>query len=253
MSRTLFAANWKMHHGPAAARALVRAVLARYRPREGRELLFFPPAPSLTAVVEEVKGRRDVAVGIQNIYWEPKGAFTGEVSAGIAAEAGATWALVGHSERRHKFSETDEETGKKTLAAFTAGLAPLLCVGELIEERRAGRTEEVVLRQLAAGLGGLDAAAVARIVVAYEPVWAIGTGVNATPSDAAAVHRTIRAWLQSRTPAATRATVLYGGSVSPANAAALLAEEEIDGFLVGGASLEAESWLRILETERRKR
>lgn len=250
MSRILFAANWKMHHGPAAARALVRAVLARCRPQEGRELLFFPPAPSLTAVAEETKGRRDVAVGIQNVYWEAKGAFTGEVSAGIAAEAGATWALVGHSERRHKFGETDEQTGKKVLAAFTAGLSPMLCVGELIEERRAGRTEEVVLRQLAAGLGGLDAAATARVVIAYEPVWAIGTGVNATPADAASVHRTIRAWLQSRTPPAARATVLYGGSVSPANAAALLAEEEIDGFLVGGASLEAESWLSILATPR---
>ena len=253
MTRTLFAANWKMHHGPAAGRALVRAVLARCRTLEGRDLLFFPPAPSLAAVVEEARGRRDVAVGVQNIHWEAKGAFTGEVSAGIAAEAGATWALVGHSERRHKFGETDEQSGKKVRAAFSAGLSPMLCVGELIEERRAGRTEEVVLRQLEAGLGGLDAAATARVVIAYEPVWAIGTGVNATPADAAAVHRTIRAWLRSRTPAAARATVLYGGSVSPDNAAGLLAQEEIDGFLVGGASLEAESWLRILETERRER
>ena len=253
MSRTVFAANWKMHHGPAAGRALVRAVLARCRPQEGRDLLFFPPAPTLPAVVEEAAGRRDVAVGVQNLYWEAKGAFTGEVSAGIAAEAGATWALVGHSERRHKFGETDEQTGRKVVAAFASGLSPLLCVGELIEERRAGRTEEVVLRQLGAGLGGLDAAATARVVIAYEPVWAIGTGVNATPADAAAVHRTIRAWLQRRTPPATRATLLYGGSVSPANAAALLAEEEIDGFLVGGASLEAESWLKILETAKPSR
>ena len=253
MSRLVFAANWKMHHGPVAGRALVRAVLARWRPQEGRDLLFFPPAPSLTAVVEEAKGRRDVAVGVQNIHWEPKGAFTGETSASIAAEAGATWALVGHSERRHKFGETDEETGRKVVAAHKTGLAPMLCVGELIEERRAGKTEEVVLRQLAAGLGGLDAAATARVVIAYEPVWAIGTGVNATPADAAAVHRTIRAWLKDRTPPAARATILYGGSVSPANSAALLAEEEIDGFLVGGASLEAESWLAILATERRER
>ena len=253
MTRTLFAANWKMHHGPAAGRALVRAVLARHRPQDGRELLFFPPAPTLSAVVEEAKGRRDVAVGVQNIHWEVKGAFTGEVSAGIAAEAGATWALVGHSERRHKFGETDEQTGKKVAAALAAGLTPMLCVGELIEERRAGKTEDVVLRQLAAGLGGLDAATSARIAIAYEPVWAIGTGVNATPADAAAVHRTIRAWLQRRTPPASRATVLYGGSVSPANAPALLAEEEIDGFLVGGASLEAESWLAIVGTQRAAR
>ncbi len=253
MSSTLFAANWKMHHGPAAGRALVRAVLARCRPEAGRELLFFPPAASLAAVAEEAKGRRDVAVGAQNVFWEPKGAFTGETSVAIAAEAGATWALIGHSERRHKFGETDEQTGRKVRAVVDAGLAPMLCVGELIEERRAGRTEEVVLRQLEAGLGTLDAASTARAVIAYEPVWAIGTGVNATPSDAAAVHRTIRAWLARRTPPAARARVLYGGSVSPSNAAALLAEEEIDGFLVGGASLEAESWLSIVGTKRPSR
>jgi triosephosphate isomerase len=248
MNGTLVAANWKMHHGPAAARALVRSVLARYRPRADRTQLFFPPAVSLGAVVEEAAGRRDVAVGVQNLHWEPKGAFTGETSAAIAAEAGATWALVGHSERRHKFGETDDETGKKVRAALAAGLSPILCVGELIEERRAGQTEPVVLRQLGAGLAGLDAPATARVVIAYEPVWAIGTGVNATPADAAAVHRTVRAWLKGRTLAAARATVLYGGSVNPDNAASLLAEEEIDGFLVGGASLDADSWLRILET-----
>jgi triosephosphate isomerase len=253
MKATLFAANWKMHHGPAAARALVRSVLARHRPRAGCTQLFFPPAVSLAAVVEETKGRRDVAVGVQNVHWEPKGAFTGETSAVIAVEAGATWALVGHSERRHKFGETDAETGRKVVAALAGGLSPLLCVGELIEERRAGHTEAVVLRQLEAGLAGLDAAATARVVIAYEPVWAIGTGVNATPADAAAVHRTIRAWLKGRTAPAARATVLYGGSVSPDNAASLLAEEEIDGFLVGGASLVVDSWLKILETPRPQR
>jgi triosephosphate isomerase len=250
VTKTLFAANWKMHHGPAAARALVKAVLARFRPQADREQVFFPPAASLAAVVDEAKGRRDVAVGVQNLHWEAKGAFTGEISAGIAAEAGATWALVGHSERRHKFGETDEQTGKKVRAAVGASLTTVLCVGELIEERRADQTADVVRRQLAAGLGNLDGAAIARVVIAYEPVWAIGTGVNATPSDAAAVHRTIRAWLKDRTPAGARATVLYGGSVSPDNAAALLAEGEIDGFLVGGASLVAESWLKILETPR---
>ncbi len=253
MSRIVFAANWKMNLGPAAGRALVRTVLSRARPREGRELLFFPPAVSLGAVVEEVAGRRDAAAGVQSVHWEPKGAFTGEISAPLAAEAGARWALVGHSERRHKFGESDEETGKKVRAAQAAGLGPVLCVGELIEERKAGRTEEVVLRQLAAGLAGLDAAATARVVIAYEPVWAIGTGVNATPADAAAVHRTIRAWLAGRTGPAAGATILYGGSVSPDNAAALLAEEQVDGFLVGGASLTAESWLSVIETEKPRR
>jgi len=253
MSGLLFAANWKMHHAPEAARRVAHEVLARYRPVADREQVFFPAAVSLGAVLDEIKGRRDVSAGVQNVHWEPKGAFTGEVSAPMAQAAGATWALVGHSERRHKFGETDEETGRKVRAVLAAGLRAMLCVGELIDERRAGRTEEVVLRQLTAGLAGLAAAAMARVVIAYEPVWAIGTGVNATPSDAAAVHRTIRRWLAERTAAGTRSAILYGGSVTPDNAAALLSESELDGVLVGGASLEAESWLKILATPRPNR
>ena len=244
---TIFAANWKMHHGPAAGRDLVRSVLGRVRPREGRTLLFFPPAVSLAAVASEVAGRADCAAGIQNIYFEPKGAFTGEVSAPIAAQAGAKWCLVGHSERRHKFGESDAETAKKVRAAFEAGLLPMLCVGEKLEEREAGGTEGVVLRQLEAGLAGLDAASVASMVIAYEPVWAIGTGVNATPRDAAAVHRTIRAWMRDHTPAGAGINVMYGGSVSAKNCVELLAEPELDGVLVGGASLEADSWVMICE------
>ncbi len=247
---TIFAANWKMHHGPASGRELVRAVLARVRPKEGRTLLFFPPAVSLFAVVAEVAGRKDTAAGVQNIYFEPKGAFTGEVSAPIAAEAGAQWVLVGHSERRHKFGETDAEAGRKVQAALAANLNPMLCVGEKLEERKANQTEAVVLRQLEAGLAGLDGSSVGRVVIAYEPVWAIGTGLNATPSDAAAVHRAIRSWLGAHTPAGTRSRILYGGSVSAKNAAELLAEPEIDGVLVGGASLEADSWVSICESGR---
>jgi len=245
---TIYAANWKMHHGPVAGRALVKDVLARVRPREGRTLLFFPPAVSLQAVVAEVAGRKDAAAGIQNIHGEPKGAFTGEIAASMAVEAGATWALVGHSERRHKFGETDEDTSRKVRAALAAGLRPMLCVGEKLDERQAGRTEAVVLRQLEAGLVGLDAASIARVVIAYEPVWAIGTGVNATPQDAAAVHHAIRAWLGSHTPAGTHSEILYGGSANAGNAAALLAEPELDGLLVGGASLDAESWVAICGT-----
>jgi triosephosphate isomerase len=244
----IFAANWKMHLGPAAGRELVRAVLARVRPKEGRTLLFFPPAVSLSAVVSEVAGRKDVAAGMQNIHAEAKGAFTGEISAGIAAEAGASWVLVGHSERRHKFGETEAEAGKKVQAALSNGLNPLLCVGEKLEQRQAGETETVVLRQLEAGLAGLDALSVARVVIAYEPVWAIGTGVNATPQDAATVHRAIRGWLAAHTNAGTRSPVLYGGSVSAQNAGDLLAQQGIDGVLVGGASLDAESWIAICET-----
>ncbi len=249
MSVLLFAANWKMHHGPAAARALAQAVLDGAPPRPDRLLLFFPPAVSLPAVAEVARERRDAAVGAQNIHWEPKGAFTGELSAPLARDAGATWTLVGHSERRHKFGETDDETGLKVRAALAAELRPVLCVGETLDERRAGATENVVRRQLEAGIGGLDPASLEQVVIAYEPVWAIGTGVNATPADAAAMHRMIREWLARRSATAARFAILYGGSVSPDNTAALLAERDLDGVLVGGASLTAESWLRIVATK----
>ena len=250
MSPLFFAANWKMHHGPDAARALAQAVLAGAKPAPDRLLLFFPPAVSLAAVADVVRGREDAAVGAQNIHWEPKGAFTGELSAPLAVDAGATWVLVGHSERRHKFGETDDETGLKVRAALAAGLRPMLCVGETLQQRNDGEKENVVRRQLEAGAGGLDASDLGRVAIAYEPVWAIGTGVNATPADAAAMHRSIRQWLGRRGESAAGCPVLYGGSVSPENAASLLAEKELDGVLVGGASLTAESWLRIVATSR---
>ena len=248
MSALVFAANWKMHHGPSAARALTQAVLAGTPPRPDRLLLFFPPAVSLTAVVDAAQGRDDAAVGAQNIHWEPKGAFTGELSAPLARDAGATWTLVGHSERRHKFGETDDETGLKVRAALAAGLHPVLCVGETLEQRQNDATENVVRRQLEAGVGGLDPASLRQVAIAYEPVWAIGTGVNATPADAGAMHRMIREWLARRSVTGIRYSILYGGSVSPENAASLLAERDVDGVLVGGASLTAEGWLRVVST-----
>ena len=247
MNPTLFAANWKMHHGPAAARALVGAVLGKTAPREGRRLLFFPPAVSLAAVVEAVAGRADAAAGAQNVHWEPKGAFTGELSAPLARDAGAAWVLVGHSERRHKFGETDAETGLKVRAALAAGLSPMLCVGETLDQRERGQNEAVVRRQLEAGIGDLDTDMLERVAIAYEPVWAIGTGVNATPGDAAAMHRMVRDWLGRRSSGAFRFPILYGGSVTPDNVAALLAEPDLDGVLVGGASLTPESWLQIVD------
>jgi triosephosphate isomerase len=253
VSPMLFAANWKMHHGPAAARELVQAVLAKTAPREGRRLLFFPPAVSLVSAVKALQGRADAAVGAQNIHWEPKGAFTGELSAPLARDAGAAWVLVGHSERRHKFSETDAETGLKARAALAAGLSPMLCVGETLEQRERGQKEAVVRRQLEAGIGDLDAETLERVAIAYEPVWAIGTGVNATPEDAAAMHRMIRDWLGRRSSGAFRFPILYGGSVSPENVAALLAEPDLDGVLVGGASLTADSWLQIVDTPAARR
>lgn len=246
MRPLLFAANWKMHLGPADARAYCETFLALYASRADREVWFFPPAVSLETVARHVSSLPDLRAGIQNVHWEPKGAFTGAISVPMAAQAGARAALVGHSERRHVFGETDEETGRKIRAVLAGGLTPVLCVGETLAEREAGRTLAVVRRQLEAGLAGVAGADLGKLVIAYEPVWAIGTGRNATPSDAAAVHREIRAWLVGHGAAAPR--VLYGGSVNLDNIAVLLAESELDGVLVGGASLDPERWLQLVST-----
>jgi triosephosphate isomerase len=235
-----------MHVGPAEARAYLEAFLAGFRLPEGREVWFFPPAVSIEAVAQALAARPGFLAGAQDVHWEPKGAFTGAVSAPLAAAAGAGAVLVGHSERRHVFGETDEETGKKVAAVLAAGLVPVLCVGETLAQREAGETLGIVTRQLGAALGALDGTTLGRVTIAYEPVWAIGTGRNATPSDAAAVHREIRAWLRSRKAGATR--ILYGGSVSRKNAAELLAEPELDGVLVGGASLEPAGWAELVRT-----
>ena len=246
MRRLLFAANWKMHLGPDEARAYLKTFRALYNRRDDRDVWFFPPAVSLEAVTLAVRERLDLQAGIQDVYWEPKGAFTGAVSAPLAAQAGAKAALVGHSERRHVFGETDEDTRKKVAAVAAASLHPVLCVGETLAQREAGHTLAVVNRQLAGALGGVDAGKLAQLTIAYEPVWAIGTGRNATPQDAAQVHREIRGWLTSR--GAARARVLYGGSVNIKNIAELLAEPELDGVLVGGASLDPGVWAQLVQT-----
>ena len=246
MRRLLFAANWKMHLGPAEARAYLKTFRTRYRRHEDRTVWFFPPAVSLEAAADAVREREDLLVGVQDIHWEAKGAFTGAVSAPLAAQAGAKAALVGHSERRQLFGETDDDTRRKTAAALAAGLVPMLCVGETLAERDAGHTLPVVRRQLSGALGGLDGGALRRVLIAYEPVWAIGTGRNATPRDAALVHREIRSWLAAHGAGETR--VVYGGSVSLKNIAELLVEPELDGALVGGASLNPESWAELVQT-----
>ena len=247
MRRQILAANWKMHHGPPAARAFLERFLARVEPSKSRQLWFFPPAASIEAVARLTVERSDVSVGSQNVHWEPRGAFTGEMSVAIAAEAGARGALVGHSERRHVFGETDDETRRKTTALLAAGLDAMVCVGEKLEEREAGRTETVVLRQLNAALAAVPEGSAAPLPIAYEPVWAIGTGRNATPGDASAVHRVIRERLRQLV-GPEPVPVLYGGSVNSGNAAALLGEPEIDGVLVGGASLDADGWATIVES-----
>jgi triosephosphate isomerase len=242
----LFAANWKMHLGPTDARTYCATFLAKSLPLPGREVWFFPPAASLEAVAGAIKGRADLRVGAQDIHWEAKGAFTGAVSPGIVAQAGARATLVGHSERRKIFGETDAHTARKVRAALAAGLTPMLCVGEELKEREAGNTLAVVTRQLAGALDGLSAGEVAQVVLAYEPVWAIGTGRNATPQDAGTVHREIRTWLAGH--GAPHPQILYGGSVNLGNIGALLGETEIDGVLVGGASLEPDGWAQLVRT-----
>ncbi len=227
----------------------MRSFLTHYARRPDRRVMLFPPAISLTTVVEALRDRNDVEVGVQNIHWEEKGAFTGETSAPMARNAGATAVLVGHSERRHVFGESDDETARKVAAALKAGLVALLCVGEKLEEREAGQTNEVVLRQLRAGVSGIEPHAVASILIAYEPVWAIGTGKTATPEDAAATHRVIRRELERLAgDKAGGIPILYGGSVNKGNAQALLAAPEVNGLLVGGASLDPEGWSTIVRS-----
>jgi len=241
----IFAANWKMHIAPAEARAYAASFLERTTPQAERTLWFFPSAVAIESAAGAFHGRTDIRVGAQDVHWEPKGAFTGATSIPLAQGAGASGALVGHSERRHVFGETEEETGKKVRALLASLMVPLLCVGETLAQREADQTEAVVIRQLRAGLASLTPADLARVIIAYEPVWAIGTGRNATPPDAALVHRAIRSEL-ARLGASARLPVLYGGSVNQGNVAALLAEEEIDGVLVGGASLDPEGWAAIV-------
>ena len=236
-----------MNHGPSDAREFLRSFLQYYPRHSDRQVIIFPATVTLAAVVEGLRDRPDIRVGVQNIHWEDKGAFTGEVSAGMARDAGAQFALVGHSERRHVFGETEEETGRKIAACFRARLTPILCVGEKIEQREAGETDAIVLRQLHAGLASTDASQIAHVMIAYEPVWAIGTGKNATPEDASRVHRILRAELRVLSPEKYSAIpILYGGSVNRGNAAQLLAAPEIDGVLVGGASLDPEAWSSIV-------
>jgi triosephosphate isomerase len=238
----VIAGNWKMHHGPSQARTFFDSLSLEGVGSE-HELLVFPSALAVAAAVSTAPER--VGVGVQNIHARDEGAFTGETSAPMALDAGATHVLVGHSERRHVFGETDADTAAKVSAVRRHGLIPVLCVGETLEERRAGRVEEVVLRQLEAALGPLTDGE-GRFLVAYEPVWAIGTGETATPDDASAAHGTIRGRLAG-VPGlqADGVPILYGGSVKPGNAAELLAAQNVDGVLVGGASLDPYSFAAI--------
>lgn len=245
--KPVLAGNWKMNKGPEDATAFFAAFVDAYRPDTDRTIMFFPPALSFAAALAAVRERADILLGVQNIHWEENGAFTGELSAAIAAQAHAVCVLAGHSERRHVFGETDEEVGRKCAAALAAGLTPIACVGETLEQREAGQLSEILLRQLDAVLNAIPEDAADRIVVAYEPVWAIGTGVNATPDDASEAHAVLRARLAERygRKPAGAIPILYGGSVKPDNAADLLAASGVDGLLVGGASLDPVAFAKI--------
>lgn len=246
MRTPLVVGNWKMHGGLAEARELAQAVREGLKRPRGVEVAICPPFTALATVAAVLAGS-PILLGAQNCHWEARGAFTGEVSAEMLAEAGCRLVIVGHSERRHLLGETDDEINRKVAACLRAGLQPLLCVGETAEERRQGLTFTVVEGQLRAGWVGLSAAEIGCCLLAYEPVWAIGTGLNATPAQAAEVHGYLRGLVSelSSKETAQSARILYGGSVKPDNAGDLAQEPEIDGALAGGASLQAPSFIAI--------
>lgn len=258
MARTIVAGNWKMNLGPAAGRRFVEDLelsgTAAGAGGGGPEMVVFPPSLTFGAVRDALgrPGAPPLRLGVQNVHHEDEGAFTGEVSAAMAAEAGATFVLVGHSERRHIFGEADRDTREKVAAVLRHDLVPVLCVGETLDERKGGRLEQVILRQLDAGLaadGLRDALGDGRrLVLAYEPVWAIGTGETATPEDASEAHGLLRDRLATLLGEVRSRDVpiLYGGSVKPGNATELLGAPEVDGVLVGGASLDPNSFAGIV-------
>ncbi|MBC7098419.1 triose-phosphate isomerase [Candidatus Bipolaricaulota bacterium] len=247
MRSPIVAANWKMHKTAGEAVGYFRRLLELVAPQPKVELVIFPPATLLSLAKKHLEGS-PIGWGAQNAYPEPQGAFTGEVSVVQVADLGARYLICGHSERRHIFGEDDELIGRKVWAALETGLVPILCVGELLEERQAGRAWEVVERQLSAALEGVELPSPERLVIAYEPVWAIGTGVPARPEDAQGMAARIRKWLEGRFGKPGRAIrIQYGGSVKPDNAREFLGLPDIDGALVGGASLDPDKFWAIAQ------
>lgn len=249
MKRTkLIAANWKMFKTPAETREFFLAFLPQVANHTRDEIVVCPPFVCIPAAVESAMGSR-VGIGGQNMYWEKQGAFTGEISAPMLLAAGCTHVIIGHSERRQYFGETDETVNRKLRAAIDAGLTPIVCVGEVLQECEAGLTEDVLRRQCTNAFREICGECASKLVVAYEPVWAIGTGKTATPQIAAEAHRLVRAEAAKAfgKEVAVKLRILYGGSVKPENAHALMSEEEIDGALVGGASLDPKSFAAIVK------
>jgi triosephosphate isomerase len=246
MLRKLIAGNWKMNTDRASAVVLAKGIVNGVDKYKAVDLLVCPPSVYLAPVADALKGS-SVALGAQNMYHEANGAFTGELSAAMLKDVGCTYVILGHSERRHILKETDSDVNKKTLAALAAGLIPIVCVGELLAEREAGKTGSVIKSQFDGSLAGVSAEQIEKTVIAYEPVWAIGTGKVATPEQAAEVHADLRRLLVERynDRSAAKVRILYGGSVKASNAGELLAQPNVDGALVGGASLKADEFLGI--------
>lgn len=251
MRKPFIAGNWKMNTNSLTSVGLADRLASGSIELEGQTvtLAVFPPFVYLRAVGKALNGS-NIAIGAQDVYFEPDGAFTGEISVSMLKDIGCNYCLCGHSERRHVIGETDELINKKVAAAISGGILPILCVGELLKEREASQTNEVVTRHVKEGLAGLSAEKLAAVTIAYEPVWAIGTGLTATPQQAQEVHDFIRNLLVRMYDKnlADEIRILYGGSVKPANAADLMSQQDVDGLLVGGASLKADDFLDIIRS-----
>lgn len=247
MRRPIIAGNWKMYKTADQTERFFEEFTARIRAFDRCDIVVFPVSVNIPIAVHAAQGT-PIHIGGQNVFWEREGAYTGETSAEMLRAAGATWVLIGHSERRRYFHETDNDVLKKAQAAIAAGLAPIICIGERQEQHEAGETRDVLITQFAGGIAGLTEEQFSTVVIAYEPVWAIGTGNTATPQIASEAHALIRREAAKRfgTESAEQLRILYGGSVKPENIVALLAEPEIDGALVGGASLDPLHFAQIV-------
>ncbi|MDR1087125.1 MAG: triose-phosphate isomerase [Endomicrobium sp.] len=247
MRKPLMAGNWKMNKTVAEAVSIVKALKSSIADVKDVDVLICPTFMALYAVNSEVKGS-NINIGAQNLFWESKGAFTGEISPAMVKDAGCSYVLIGHSERRQYFGETNETVNKKIKAALAAELIPVVCVGETLKEREDNVTFKVIEKQINEGLVGLRAEQAGIVVIAYEPVWAIGTGKTATPDQAQEVHAFARkAYGKMYGDASQKVRILYGGSVNPANVSELMKQSDIDGGLVGGASLDAESFTKLVK------
>ncbi|HUA16738.1 MAG TPA: triose-phosphate isomerase [Verrucomicrobiae bacterium] len=248
MRKKLMAANWKMYKTPEDTQSYFRDFLPLVKGHERDEIVVCPPYTDVATAIEAARGT-NVAIGVQNVHWKADGAYTGEISAPMLLSLGVTHVIIGHSERRQYFGETDDTVNLRLKTALESGLTPICCVGEVLEEREAGATDDVLRRQCSRAFHAISAKKAAKLVIAYEPVWAIGTGKTATPEIAAEAHAVIRqeAARIFGEDFAAQLRILYGGSVKPENALALMSQEEIDGALVGGASLDPKSFAAIVK------